>query len=57
MQVNGKLRDRVSVPTGASEEEHVRAARESDKVSAHLDGRPVVKTVVVPGKLVNFVLG
>jgi leucyl-tRNA synthetase len=47
----------VSVPTGASEEEHVRVARESSKVTAHLDGRPIVKTVVVPGKLVNFVLG
>jgi leucyl-tRNA synthetase len=57
VQVNGKLRDRVSVPSGASEEEHVRLARESAKVSAHLDGRPIVKTVVVPGKLVNFVLG
>jgi leucyl-tRNA synthetase len=57
VQVNGKLRDRVSVPTGASEEEHVRLARESSKVTAHLDGRPIVKTVVVPGKLVNFVLG
>jgi leucyl-tRNA synthetase len=57
VQVNGKLRDRVSVPTGASEEEHVQRARESEKVAAHLDGRPVVKTVVVPGKLVNFVLG
>jgi leucyl-tRNA synthetase len=57
VQVNGKLRDRVSVPSGASEEEHVRLARESSKVTAHLDGRPIVKTVVVPGKLVNFVLG
>jgi leucyl-tRNA synthetase len=57
VQVNGKLRDRVSVPSGASEEEHVRLARESSKVSAHLDGRPIVKTVVIPGKLVNFVLG
>jgi leucyl-tRNA synthetase len=57
VQVNGKLRDRVSVPTGASEEEHVQRARESEKVTAHMDGRPIVKTVVVPGKLVNFVLG
>ena len=57
VQVNGKLRDRVGVPAGASEDEHVRLARESAKVSAHFDGRPVVKTIVVPGKLVNFVLG
>jgi leucyl-tRNA synthetase len=57
VQVNGKLRDRVAVPAGASEEEQERIARESPKVAAHFDGRPVVKTIVVPGKLVNFVLG
>jgi leucyl-tRNA synthetase len=57
VQVNGKLRDRVAVPAGASEDEHARLARESEKVAAHFDGRSVVKTVVVPGKLVNFVLG
>jgi leucyl-tRNA synthetase len=57
VQVNGKLRDRVAVPAGASDEEQTRIARESPKVAAHFDGRPIVKTIVVPGKLVNFVLG
>jgi leucyl-tRNA synthetase len=57
VQVNGKLRDRVAVPAGASDDEHVSLARGSAKVSAHLDGSPIVKTIVVPGKLVNFVLG
>jgi leucyl-tRNA synthetase len=57
VQVNGKLRDRVAVPAGASDDEQARLARESPKVAAHLDGRPIVKTIVVPGKLVNFVLG
>ena len=57
VQVNGKLRDRVPVPAGASEDEHAQLARESAKVAAHFDGKPVIKTIVVPGKLVNFVLG
>jgi leucyl-tRNA synthetase len=57
VQVNGKLRDRVAVPAGAPDEEQERLARESPKVAAHLDGHKIVKTVVVPGKLVNFVLG
>ncbi len=57
VQVNGKLRDRVAVPAGASDEEQERLARGSPKVAAHLDGHKVVKTIVVPGKLVNFVLG
>jgi leucyl-tRNA synthetase len=57
VQVNGKLRDRVAVPSGAEDAEQERMARESPKVAAHLDGHRVVKTIVVPGKLVNFVLG
>jgi leucyl-tRNA synthetase len=56
VQVNGKLRDRVEAPTGASEEEQERLARASSKVAAHLDGGELVKTVVVPGRLVNFVV-
>jgi leucyl-tRNA synthetase len=55
VQVNGKVRDRLQAPSGASEEDLERIARESPKVIAHLNGN-VVKTVVVPGKLVNFVV-
>ena len=56
VQVNGKLRDRIEAGAGATREELLRVARESEKVSRHLDGREVVKEVVVPGKLVNFVV-
>jgi leucyl-tRNA synthetase len=56
VQVNGKLRDRIEVETGTGEEELVRLARESEKVQRHLDGRVVVKEIVVPGKLVNLVV-
>jgi leucyl-tRNA synthetase len=56
VQVNGKLRDRVHAPADASREEQERLARESAKVAAQLDGGEIVKTVVVPGKLVNFVV-
>jgi leucyl-tRNA synthetase len=56
VQVNGKLRDRVRAPADASREEQERLARQSERLAAHLDGREVVKTVVVPGKLVNFVV-
>ena len=50
------MRDRVAVPAGAPEDEQERLARESPKVAAQLDGNQVVKTIVVPGKLVNFVI-
>jgi leucyl-tRNA synthetase len=56
VQVNGKLRDRIEAPTDASEEEQQRLARASGKVEAHLNGGEIVKTVVVPGRLVNFVV-
>jgi leucyl-tRNA synthetase len=56
VQVNGKLRDRVAAPTSASREEQERLALASRKVAAQLDGGEIVKTVVVPGRLVNFVV-
>jgi leucyl-tRNA synthetase len=56
VQVNGKLRDRIEAVAGAPRDELLRLARESDKVGRFLDGKEVVKEVVVPGKLVNFVI-
>ena len=57
MQVNGKLRDRVQAPAAAAREELEALARERPEAcSAHVDGKEVVKVVVVPGKLVNFVV-
>jgi leucyl-tRNA synthetase len=56
VQVNGKLRDRLHVPAAISEEELVAQARASERVRAHLDGGEPRKTIVVPGKLVNFVV-
>ncbi|MDQ3935645.1 MAG: leucine--tRNA ligase [Actinomycetota bacterium] len=56
VQVNGKLRDRVEAPAGADRDELERIARASPRVAAYVDGGEVVKTVVVPDKLVNFVV-
>jgi len=56
LQVNGKLRDRLQVPAAISEEELVALARASERVQAHLNGGEPRKTIVVPGKLVNFVV-
>jgi leucyl-tRNA synthetase len=55
-QVNGKVRDRVTAPTEASREQLETLAREAPNVRAHIDGHEIVKTIVVPGKLVNFVV-
>jgi leucyl-tRNA synthetase len=55
-QVNGKLRDRVQAAAGASAEELTKLCRLAPNVHAHIDGREIVKEVVVPGKLVNLVV-
>jgi leucyl-tRNA synthetase len=56
VQVNGKLRDRIEAAADASEAELLALARESEKVRQYLDGKDVVKEIVVPGKLVNLVV-
>jgi leucyl-tRNA synthetase len=56
VQVNGKLRDRIEADPEASKEELLALARGSEKVANHLDGKEVVKEIVVPGKLVNLVV-
>jgi len=56
VQVNGKVRDRFEVDADLGEEELVALARASERVQAHLDGGEIRKTIVVPRKLVNFVV-
>jgi leucyl-tRNA synthetase len=55
-QVNGKVRDRVLAPTGADREELEALCLSASNVQAHIDGRDVVKVVVVPERLVNVVV-
>jgi leucyl-tRNA synthetase len=56
VQVNGKLRGRIRVAVGASEEEIRRLARADSSVGQHLNGRQVVRIIVVAQKLVNIVI-
>ena len=56
VQVNGKRRAGVEAPADASREELVELARANAAVQRHIDGKEVVKEVVVPGKLVNLVV-
>ena len=57
VQVNGKLRGRVVVPADADGPAIETAARQDEKVAALIEGKTIRKVVVVPGKLVNFVVG
>jgi leucyl-tRNA synthetase len=56
VQVNGKLRDRISVPVGIGQEEARSAAMASEAVQRILDGKSPRQVIVVPGKLVNIVI-
>ncbi len=57
VQVNGKVRAKVTVAAGASEAEHEAAARAEPRIAELLTGATVRKVVVVPGRMVNFVVG
>jgi leucyl-tRNA synthetase len=56
VQILGKLRSKVVVPAGSDQATIVTAARADARIAELLAGKEVVKTIVVPGKLVNFVV-
>jgi leucyl-tRNA synthetase len=55
VQVNGKLRDTLTLPKDMAREEIEAAALAADKIARLLDGKPPKKVIVVPGRLVNIV--
>jgi leucyl-tRNA synthetase len=56
VQINGKLRSRIRVPVGASNELIEQRALADDKIQQFLEGKQVVKIIVIPGKLVSIVV-
>jgi leucyl-tRNA synthetase len=56
VQVNGKVRTKVVMPVGIDSEEAERLAKSHPRISELLEGHTLVKAVVVPGKMVNFVI-
>jgi leucyl-tRNA synthetase len=56
IQVNGKVRDRVEVSANLPEAELIERAKASPRVQAQLDGKEIRQAIVVPRKLVNFVV-
>ena len=55
VQVNGKVRARITVPADANESEVLAAALADVRIQTHLAGRAVRRHVVVPGRLVSLV--
>ena len=56
VQINGKLKHKLDVDAGLSREELAEAVKADPRVQELLDGANIVKTIAVPGKLVNFVV-
>lgn len=56
LQVNGKVRDKVTVPADADEDTLRNAALNSERIQSFTDGRTIRKVIIVPGKLVNVVV-
>jgi leucyl-tRNA synthetase len=57
VQVNGKVRDRIDVPSGIDAATAESIALSSEKVQAHLNGKPPRKVICKPPSLVNLVAG
>jgi leucyl-tRNA synthetase len=56
LQVNGKVRGRITMPVGLTEAQARDVALENEAVRRHLDGKVPRKLIYVPGKLVNVVV-
>ncbi len=56
VQISGKVRSRIRVPAGATNDQIEHLARAEPRTAALLAGKTVVKVVVVPGRLINFVV-
>ena len=56
VQVNGKVRGKVVIPTGAEKEEVFAIAKADSRIASLLEGKTLVKEVYVPNRLVNFVV-
>jgi leucyl-tRNA synthetase len=57
VQVNGKVRGRVTLPRAAGEADARAAALAAEGVAAHTTGKQMKKFIYVPGKIINLVVG
>ena len=56
VQVNAKIRARLTIPAAAQAADAIAAAKADEKIAAEIAGRQLVKELYVPGKLVNLVV-
>jgi leucyl-tRNA synthetase len=56
IQINGKVRSRVVVPSDIGEEDLKLRVMEDKRIKESINGKKIIKTIVVPKKLVNLVI-
>ena len=56
VQINGKMRSRISIPANATEEQVFTIAKNDDNVARHLADKKLKRSIYVPGRIVNFVV-
>ena len=56
VQVNGKVRSVINAPKAASKDDILAIVKADEKVAAAIDGKTVIKEIVVPGKIINIVV-
>ena len=56
VQINGKVRGKVTLPMNADKDTALAAVRADEKLFALIDGKTVVKEIVVPNKIINIVV-
>ena len=56
IQVNGKVRNVIAIAKDASKDEILAVVKADEKIAAALDGKTIVKEIVVPGKIINIVV-
>jgi len=56
VQINGKVRGRITLPKEATEDQALAAARQAPSLTTYLEGKPLRKTIWVPGKILNLIV-
>ena len=56
VQINGKVKCVILIPVNISKEEILEIVKKDEKVASAIDGKTIVKEIVVPGKIINIVV-
>ena len=56
VQINGKLRGSITTTSSDSEEDILQKAKDNENVKKYIEGKEIIKTIVIPGKIVNIVI-